>query len=102
MHRSSWKLPTFVLLAGALVGWATGVAHANRVQATSPLIETEIVSVPETSSVAVVRVPAALSVEERQSRELARLRARNRHLEVLLREMRDREVASSSELPQQP
>ena len=101
MHRSGWKLPTVVLLAGAMVGWATGVVHANRVQATSPLIRTEIVSVPETSSVAIVRVPAALSVEERQSRELARLRARNRHLQILLREMRAREVVTSTDLPQQ-
>jgi hypothetical protein len=89
---SEWKMIGVVLLAGAGLGWATAATHSSRVHAAGATpIPTEIVPLLHNSTLAVVPIPAPLSMDQRQSSELAQLRARNRRLEALLRVMRDRE-----------
>ena len=86
-----------VVVAGVGLGWEVGASRASRVYAASPpSIKTELVSMPHTSTVAVVTVPAAPpSEEQRLAREVARLRTRTRRLEATLEVMRQREFANN-------
>ena len=87
----AWKLVVVVVVAGVGLGWEVGASRASRVYAASPpSIKTELVSMPHTSTVAVVTVPAAPP-----SREVARLRTRTRRLEATLEVMRQREFANN-------
>jgi len=95
--RSAWKLVMVVVMAGTFLGWEVGAVRASRVYASSsPSIKTELVTMPHTSTLAVVTVPAAPpSEEQRLAREVARLRTRTRRLEATLEVMRRRELAAS-------
>jgi hypothetical protein len=96
--RTGWKIIALVLLSGTYLGWEVAANHTAKVYAASPSsqppIRTERVVFPHTSTVAVVSIPTAISTEQSQARELARLKARTRRLEALVKVLQDRKLES--------
>ena len=90
--RTGWSVIAVVVIAGLYLGWEAAAQRSSKVYAASPAISTEVVSFPHSSTVAVVPVPAALSMEEQQALELARLEARTRRLEALVKVLRARQA----------
>jgi hypothetical protein len=80
-----------VLLAGGYLGWKAAAHSPQRHAAPAPTGMTRVVSLPRTYTVAVVNVPAPISKNESDARELAELKARNRRLEALVKVLRARE-----------
>jgi len=91
--RSHWKIVASVMLMGVGLGWASAAAHSPKVYAAPVPIKTRIVGLPRTYTLVVVPMPAALSEEQEQACELARLKARNRRLHALVRVLHARAAA---------
>lgn len=83
-------------VGGAVLGWDTAAAtHSTRSHAAvAPRVERVMaMSLPHSSTLVVVRVPAMpLTSEERRQRELEKLATRNRRLEALVRVLRNRQA----------
>jgi hypothetical protein len=86
--RSRWKIILTVALVGVVLGWTSAAARAPWAYAANPAFKTRIITFPRTYTVAVVPMPAALSAKQEQTRELRRLKTRNRRLESLVRVLR--------------
>ncbi len=84
-----------VALAGAALGWdAAAATHSSRTHGALSVTPVEIVSLHRTSTLVIVPMPQSPSSEARQAVELARLKARNRRLEALVRVSRNRRDAA--------
>jgi hypothetical protein len=82
-----------VSLGGAVLGWDTAATHSTTKHAAAiHLNEVPTANRPESSTLVVVRVPAAVSNEEERAQEVARLEVRNRRLEALVRVLKTREA----------
>ncbi len=88
---------SLVCVAGAVLGWdAAAATHSSKTKSHAVAAETVVrgemrMAASPSSTLMVVPVPAALSERARQAQEMARLAARNRRLEALVKVLRSRE-----------
>lgn len=88
MPRFAWTVVSLVILSGAYLGWEAAANRNSRVYAAS--VGTRIISSPQNSTVAIVRIPVASSTQRELALEVVRLKTRNRRLEALNKILRER------------
>ncbi len=92
----AWKLLAVFTLGGVCLGWQAAASRTAQVYAASSSVptKTQILAFPRAAAtVTVVQVPAALSAEQQQALEIAKLKTRQRRLEALVRVLRERQTA---------
>jgi hypothetical protein len=84
----------FVCVAGAVLGWGTASAtQGSRRHLDRPAVQKNVaVVLPHSSTLMVVPIRSESAGDERREEELARLEARNRRLEALVRVLQNREA----------